>query len=311
MIRILFFIFLTSLIISSCGNHHVLSEVKKLDHYPSASAIEYYNKQFWVMGDDANNMLILDSNLAITDSLSLYSFKERRIPKSVKPDLEAMAILRENGKTNFMIFGSGSLAPYRNTAVFLDPLTRQTDSTRLDIFFNRLLSNGIKEVNIEGACSIPGFVLLSNRGNRSHPKNHLLFVKTDFWKNQSMTPITTVLLGSMKDSIFNGVSGMSYAPRSDKLVVTVSTEDTYNAHEDGAIGKSYLWIVKNISAKRNWKAINPDQVIDLDELDDRFKGQKIESVCIVKETNRNLHLVLAADNDDGSSTLFRLVVEIK
>src|SRR5688572_31474076 len=94
------------IIMSSCGNHHVMSEVKKLDSYPSASAIEYYNKQFWVIGDDANYMLILDSNLVITDSMALFSFKEKRIPKALKPDLEGMIIMRDSGKTNFMIFGS-------------------------------------------------------------------------------------------------------------------------------------------------------------------------------------------------------------
>jgi hypothetical protein len=57
--------------------------------------------------------------------------------------------------------------------------------------------------------------------------------------------------------------------------------------------------------------VNPDQVIELDALDDKFKGQKIESICITSETNGFLHLALAADNDDGSSTLFRLVVEKK
>ena len=110
-------------------------------------------------------------------------------------------------------------------------------------------------------------------------------------------------------NVFNGVSGIAYAHNSDGLVLSISTEDTRNALDDGAIGKSYLWIIKNFSSKRNWKAINPDQVIDLDSLDPKFKGQKIESVCITKETRNFLHLVLAADNDNGSSTLFKLIAE--
>ena len=104
---------------------------------------------------------------------------------------------------------------------------------------------------------------------------------------------------------------MSYSYKSDRLIMTISTEDTHNALEDGAIGKSYLWIFKNISSKRRWKAANPSQVIELDAMDARFKGQKIESVCITSETRDFLHLVMAADNDDGSSTLFRVVVEKK
>ena len=100
---------------------------------------------------------------------------------------------------------------------------------------------------------------------------------------------------------------MAYT-KSDMLVLTVSTEDTRNSLDDGAIGKSYLWIINSISSKKRWKAINPDRIIDLDETDPRFKGHKIESVCILKDTRKELHLLLAADNDNGSSSLFKLVV---
>ena len=119
-------------------------------------------------------------------------------------------------------------------------------------------------------------------------------------------------MGSNSDtSVFNGVSGLSYAPKTDKLIMTVSTEDTRSVYEDGAIGKSYIWIVNSITSKRNWKSINPNIIIELDSIDPRFKSQKIESVCVLKETKHFLHLLLAADNDNGSSTLFKLLVEIK
>ena len=119
-----------------------------------------------------------------------------------------------------------------------------------------------------------------------------------------------MLAGSATDTfLFNGVSGLAYAKQTDKLILTVSTEDTRNSLDDGAIGKSYLWVVNSISTKKNWKAINPNRIIDLEEIDPRFKGQKIESVCIIKETKNFMYLVLAADNDNGSSTLFTMVVE--
>ena len=60
------------------------------------------------------------------------------------------------------------------------------------------------------------------------------------------------------------------------LIMTVSTEDTKNNYDDGAIGKSYLWIINNISTKLNNKTIKRDRVIDLEYIDSRFKGQKIE-----------------------------------
>ena len=285
----------------------MLQEVKKLDHYPSASGIEYFNNQFYVIGDDANDLLILDSNLNPTDSINLYLFMEKRIPKKLKADLEGITLTKDN---QLLLLGSGSLYPYRNTAWLINPLTHQKDSIRLDTFYQRLILNGIKEINIEGVCTIPGSIILTSRGNKGYQKNHLIVTSNDFWKDQFNAPVSLMLAGSATDTfLFNGVSGLAYAKQTDKLILTVSTEDTRNSMDDGAIGKSYLWIINNISSKKKWKAINPDRIIDLEETDPRFRGQKIESLCITKETKNSLYLVLAADNDNGSSTLFTMVVE--
>lgn len=294
---------------TSCGSNNMLKEIKKLDHYSSASGIEYFRNHYYVIGDDANNLLILDEAFNPKDSIQLYSFSEKRIPKAIKPDLEAITVTK-NG--TLLIVGSGSLAPTRNTAWIIDPVTKQKDSIRLDIFYQRLKLNGLEEINIEGICSMPGSVVFSNRGSKGYPKNHLIFTNEDFLKDQTNARLIIVPVGSNTDSsFFNGVSGLAYSTKSDRLIITVSTEDTRNNMDDGAIGKSYLWIVKNISSKKGWKAINPDEIIDLEAIDPKFNGHKIESVCITKETTRFLHLVLAADNDNGASSIFRLIVEKK
>ena len=295
----------------SCGKTHLLKELIQIETYPSASGIEYYNDRFYIIGDDARQLLILDSSLHIQDSILLYPGIVKRLPKDTKPDFESITQVRNAGKNYLLIIGSGSLAPYRNTAWLIDP-DGDKEAVRLDTFFLRLPLNGIEEINIEGSCVIPGSVVLSNRGNKTNRKNQLIITSNNFWKQQTVATISTLLVGSNADtSVFNGVSGLDYAAKSDRLVMTVSTEDTRNAYDDGAIGKSYIWIVKNISGKKRWKSVNPDQVIDLEAIDPRFKGHKIESVCITKETKHFLHLVLAADNDKGSSTLFRLLVEKK
>ncbi|MBL7730837.1 MAG: hypothetical protein JNM88_06635 [Chitinophagaceae bacterium] len=305
--RFLISLFLIALFLApGCSNEHILKEVKTLDLYPSASAIEYTNGRFYIAGDDASYILIADSSFAIVDSIALYSFSNQRISKAVKPDIEAAAITIDQ---QLLLTGSGSLSPYRNIAWFINPDSKVKDSIRLDTFYNRLLVNGIKEINIEGCCFIPGSCLLANRGSKGYPKNQLVFAHPLFWQRQSQSPVSTALLGVNSDSsLFSGVSGMDYAPESDRLVLTISTEDTRNSLDDGAIGKSYLWIIKNISSKRKWSAINPDKIIDLEKVDTRFKGQKIESVCVIKETKSFIHLALVADNDKGSSTLFRLVI---
>lgn len=290
----------------SCGSKQVLQDVKNLPHYPSASGIEYLNNKVYIIGDDATQVLVLDSSLNITDSISLYSTPAKRIPKAIKPDLEAITALPGN---KLLITGSGSLTPARNIAWIIDPVTKQKDSIRLDTFYQRITLNGIKELNIEGATAIPGSIVLSNRGSKGYPKNHLVAIHEKFWQRQTLSGITTILTGVNTDSsLFSGISGLAYARKTDKLLLTVSTEDTRNSMDDGAIGKSYLWVIKNISSKKSWKAVNPDKIINLNAVDARFRGNKIESVCIMKETSKFLYLLLAADNDDGSSTLFKLVI---
>ncbi len=287
----------------------MLKEIKRLDDYPSASGIEYFNNHFYIIGDDANDLLVLDSNLNPVDSIGLYNFPERRIPKPLKADLESILVTNDK---KLLLLGSGSLSPTRNTAWLIDPATKEKDSIRLDVFYDRLKESGLTELNIEGACSVPGYVVLSNRGSKGFPKNHLVITRALFWKEQAHCPITVIPLGGNGDSsVFHGVSGLAYTKKTDRLVMTVSTEDTKSNTEDGAIGKSYLWIVNDFSSKKNWKAINPNQVIDLDAMDPKFRGQKIESVCITGETRQFLHLVLAADNDNGSSTVFRVIAEKK
>lgn len=300
--------FIITLLLGCKNDNTVLTEVKKLPAYPSASGIEWLRGKIYIIGDDANNILVLDSNLNTIDSIPLYSFAKERIPKDIKPDLEGIAVV--NGK--LFLAGSGSLAPQRNVGwmVAIRGMRRDMDSIRLDTFYQRIALSGIQEINIEGVCSIPGSMIFSNRGNKSYRKNHLIFTGAKFWKQQISADINTVLIGTNTDSSsFSGVSGIGYARKSDCLILTVSTEDTHNTIDDGAIGKSYLWFINNISSKKNWKAINPDMIIDLESTDPRFKGQKIESVCVMKEEGKMLYLLLAADNDDGSSTLFKLAVK--
>ena len=293
-------------LVVSCKNETTrLTEIKILNDYPSASGVEYFRKKIYIIGDDANNLLILDSNLNVTDSIQLYSFPEKRIPKTVKADLESMTI-GPNGL--LLLLGSGSFVPYRNGGWLIDPKTKQKDSIRFSNLYSLITAfTGIKEINVEGAAYIPGYLVLVNRGNKNHPQNHLLFIRQKY-PDPQIQAIHSSLIGYSDSTTFKGVSGLVYSAKSDMLICTVSTEDTRNSMDDGAIGKSYLWIVKNFSAKKKWRAINPDKIIDLDNTDSRFKGQKIESVCILKETRKNLSLLLAADNDNGSSTIFRLTV---
>ncbi len=304
-----FGIFFMAILFSSCTNKEntMQIQIKKLDNYPSASSIEYIDGKLYLMGDDATNFLVLDTNLNIIDSIPMISNSARRIPKETKPDLEASAFNVDSNQ--IFLFGSGSLSPYRNVAWSYNFKTRVKDSISLENLYSQVKNLGIEQLNIEGACFINGKLVLVNRGNKGYPKNHLIITDERFWDKDSNFQISIIPFADQKYSPFKGISGLCYTKESDKLILTVSTEDTKNSYDDGTIGKSYLWIIDNISTKLNGKTLGSKRVIDLEYIDSRFKGQKIESATVIGETNSQIHLVLVADNDDGSSTVFKMTIQ--
>jgi hypothetical protein len=279
-------------------------QIKKLD-YPSASSIEYYDGKLYLMGDDAAGLLVLDTNLNIVDSIPIISYPENRIPKGIKPDFEASALDGDN----LFLFGSGSLSPYRNFAWRLNLKTKVNDSINLGPQYLKIKKQGIEQINIEGACFVPGKLILVNRGNKSYPHNHLIITDEKFLDHDSSFQIFIIPFAHQKDTAsFKGTSGLCYVKESDQLILTVSTENTRSSHEDGAIGKSYLWIIDNISTKIKDRTLGTKRVIDLEYIDSRFKGQKIESATVIKETDKLIYLALVAENDDGRSTVFKMSI---
>lgn len=300
-----FFIPLLIMLIGCSEAPLTVQKVIQLD-YASGSGITSLYKQVYVIGDDMNYLLVCDTNFNPTDTIYLQDSQLTRIPKDIKQDLEAATFNRIKKMPVIFLFGSGS-DTNRNRGWIVNPFKKEKRSISLDTFYRRLTGEGIKEVNIEGAASFYAGFVLANRGNLGNPSNHLVFLPPGFWEKQSSAWLRVVKIGPGKeDGGFRGVSGLDYSKSSDRLIMSVSTEHTYDNVSDGAIGKSYLWIIENISAKSRMVALNPNKVIDLEEMDDRFKGQKVESVCILSETKKEMVLALACDNDDGKTTIFQI-----
>lgn len=304
--NIILFAFISFLFYSCSDKEHSSGvQIKKLN-YPSASAIEFVKNKLYVMGDDATNLLVLDTNLNVLDSIPLISYTGRRIPKDIKPDIESSA-LTFSGTDLLLLLGSLSVSPQRDWCWLYDLKSGSIDSASLKNLHSLITRAGIEQVNIEGVCDAFTNIVMANRGNKSYPKNHLIVGSSELLKpDTTYQSITTISVVTNTDTTsFSGISGLCYANKANKLIMSVSTEDTRNVYEDGVIGKSYLWIINDFSIKIGDKTISPDKVIDLEEIDKRFKGYKIESVTMISETNEFLNLALVADNDDGSSTIFK------
>jgi len=292
-----------------CESESALIQSKQLKDFPSGSAVEYFNNRVYVAGDDARFVLIMDKLLQETDTVQLYPPGEKRMPSGTKPDLEGMAAVKDSNTPCLLLLGSGSLEPYRNTGWLINPSKKHRIQIRTDTFYRRLAIRGVEEINIEGIVSAGNQMILANRGNKNNRVNHLIITSPRFLQEQATAPIRLIRVGGQTDSSsFAGISGLDYSAKSDRLILTISTENTSNSIEDGEIGKSYLWVINDLVSKIRLTAINPNKVIDLEGLDNAFANQKIESACILSESRNWMELLLVADNDNGETQLFRIKI---
>lgn len=303
------FILLMSAI--SCNKKVTLDKIVKLNIYSAGSAMVKIGDKLYLVGDDMGYILVLDQSLNILDSIVLMDSAHNPIPKPTKPDLEAATVVQYNGADALLAIGSGSLDPYRNRAWLVKVANKQPVEIDLSPFYTRLKALGLRDLNIEGCTTAKDMIVLSARGNKTDPVNHLIFTSARFWEQQATAPISisTVSNGTVAGSSFSGVSGLEYSTQSDCLLLTLSTEETKNSYDDGSIGKSYIWLIRDISKKTKSGDIRPDRIYDLQEADSRFKGQKIETACIISETPQEMHMALSADNDDDKTVLFLITLQ--
>jgi len=288
-----------------------LLEFKKLENFPSASGIEFYDDRVYIVGDDAKDLLVLNKKWNKPGVIHLFDSEDTRITKQQKADLEASAVIHINKKPYLLLMGSGSTNA-RNHAVLLNLLNYKFEMLDLTVFYERLKQSGIAELNIEGASAMNGDIVLCNRANNTNPDNILITTSAEFWKKQADAPMHLIKVGLPVTEPVMGISGITYSEDHETLIFTTSTEDTINAYDDGSIGKSCLGFIENAPRKigREKVQLKVNELIDLPSADEQFKGYKIESVCIQSEKDHSMKLQLVADNDTGSSYLFKVQVKL-
>lgn len=302
-----FCLFAMPLLIISCGKKVTLEKTITLDHYSAGSAIAAIDNKLYLFGDNMSYLLVLAHDFTVLDSIDIINTPQKRLPKITKPDIEAATFVQQNGHKALLLVSSGSLDIYRNNAWLLDIEKKHKQTIDLTPFYNQLRKNTIGDLNIEGVTTVKDAILLCSRGNKSNLVNYLIYTTPSFWTDPASAPFNTQKVHTTNDSTsFGGVSDITYSPLSDRLIIAVSTEETHNSFDDGTIGKSYLCFVNNFSNNKGTETIIPDRIIDLEEVDERFKGQKIEAVAILSETHHAITLVLAADNDNDKTTLFKV-----
>lgn len=282
-----------------------LTDVVHLPDFPSGSSIEYLNGKFYIAGDDAREILILDNRYRRIGSQRLFESEGRRIPKEDKLDIEASALITWQGSEQLFLLGSGS-GSRRKKGLLVSVDTTYLEFNTVELT-NQISEKGI-DVNIEGLTVIGNELVLANRGSESQPFNHLILtgqIATDTTWSKDIR-IARLGLPESGQSVFLGVSEVHFIKQSDLLLVTMTTEATSNSYDDGEIGDSYLGLIHNASVKLKNEYVEIDTVRNLTHVDSRFAGHKVEGICVEYVNPKESILYMVSDNDNGETTLFRV-----
>lgn len=282
-----------------------LVKTTQLNSFPSASSLTFYKNYLYVLGDDAPELLILNKDHEKTKEIKLFSAMGKRISKDEKADLEASSLF-VHGKKNYLIAFSSFSKTNRNKILVCNISKPAAPSLKFLNAKDPFKDIDVEETNIEGAAFIADKLLLSNRANHTHKTNYLVVADFDATRGIK-TKDASIIKVILPDSAgVVGISGLEYVKEKDLLLFVASTEHTSNATEDGIIGDSFIGYISNVSKKLDQQEIQVDNFTSFTKAVKGSRIYKIESIVLESINGNELVLHLAADNDDGKSTLFKL-----
>lgn len=284
-------------------NLTVISQ-RTLTGIPSASGIEVLGNSIFIMGDDSpwifrlNEKIELEEKIPIANTLAATEVK---IPKQLKPDLEAMTCFG----SDLLLFGSGSKSPQRDVMIRMNTSHPHTvKKYSLTEFYNSLCAAANltrEELNIEAAVIIKETLYLFNRG-----KNRIFRLNAEelleHAEGRGVVPVSEIFCVTLPslNGIESGFSGATISPDSKQIIFTASVENTPNWIDDGEVLGSFVGIFTLSKLKDSFK---PDCVAVRDKENNILKI-KIESVAVQRMISpAALHLLLVTDNDKSSSEL--------
>lgn len=285
----------------------ILTEVISLENIPGASGLGINEQHMIIVGDNSPYLYLLDHNANQIDSIIIYptdNYKDGEITKSLKPDFEALELIKGEAYDEVLIFGSGSRSPQRDiyTHISLSP-EPQVETYSLVTFYDQLREMEIMsghEFNIEAVAFYENKLLLFNRGKNlifqyDYP-DFVAYVKEEI---PYPLPIVTEFELPQIKGIEAGFSGATIIPGTHLLLITSSVEDTPNAYDDGEVLGSYICMLDLDDREESMKCY-------LIEDENHPMQVKVESVAVLDHiSNNEVELLMVTDSDGDESLLLK------
>ncbi|WP_237587093.1 DUF6929 family protein [Pontibacter russatus] len=293
------------------------------EHLPSASGIELVDSAYYVVGDDSPYLYELDAQYKLAQRHVLFDtadFATGRIPKPLKPDLEAMAHFTYGRDQMLLLIGSGS-SDRRNRAFVVNVTdgmqVRELDFTRLYMFLKRVLRMKTdSELNLEGFAMDETDTYIMQRALGTAAGVLFRFPTRgfkDFVMGEGDIPAAAVYHFALPElgGYMAGFSG-AYA-FGGKLFFTASVENTPNAIEDGEVLGSLVGLIELNALPYAADATNPLRVpaVQLMNPDGSVYTGKAESLVVAAGEGGAYKLVVVSDDDQGGSELLEIQLEVK
>ena len=282
-----------------------LLDFKELESFPSGSGIEFFKNRFYLVGDDATDILVTNKRWKKQNEIRLLGEEEKKALQKPKADLEAVTILDLGKENHLLVMYSGTEEPHKK-GILVNVKDNAIEEFDYSVFYERLKTSGISDLNIEGAVQVHEFLIFCNRVNNTNPFNQLIITEPDFFLHQGDAKIDLL---DVDLSAYHGniaISGLTYSYENDQLIFTTSAEYPTGTDDNGITTKSYLGIIENGYRKIWRKKVKVNELLDLPATHKEFRERKVESVCIQSEKLRSIKLHMIADNNNGESFLYKV-----
>lgn len=287
----------------------ILSE-RKLDYFNSANGLEYYKRHLIAIGNEAGDMLLLDTALQLRDTIRIVrneAAKAGGINLSGKPpDLVSTAIVRYQNEDILLIMGAG-FASINSKQIYLLPLNIagrkevMLQSFSINDFFKQLNRDGLNNIRIHGSTGFGKQLILGNAGRNGRYNNHLILCDVDFWQKGAATRFSIVPVAFTDKHL--RLSGLDYVAANDMLLFTATGHDKKQ--------ENYAGSIRNFSKKvQSEGALEPDFIFSVNELVGRKIEGSIESLCVERADARSIVVYLLLSQPRQSHTVMRTLIQL-
>lgn len=276
----------------------------------SASAVEVFNKQIYIAGDNIDYIYLYSEKYSLLDKIKLFPDADLSIQaKPVKKDWEAMSILNIPGRVpKLLLAGSGSKKVKRDFAILMSLNSRKINNIEHWPKYYNVIRQKLKhgeELNIEGIAQVKDSLVLLNRGNLN--SGNAVFVspaKAAVTFSDIVHRIESAPLDIANTKA--GFTGAFYMEETDTLFYTAAAELTTNAYLDGKVLGSAMGYFLNISNRLNDKTWIPDGQVAFHDI---LQG-KVESLTLLRKSNNKYVFLVVTDNDGAPGTMYELLIEL-